>query len=217
VADFGELKALVLRDLERDDLSTDSNANIDDTTIEYYIKRSIDHFKTKQFWFNQRTATTVTIAANSDTASLPNDFISAVIFRVTTNGSQRILTETHYEELETARAISQVINSSAPTLFSIFGEQFEFYPTPTQSISTKLSYIFELTELSADSDSNTWTNDARMMISAKTKEYIYRDRLRNSEAATRAALEVEQELQKLTTRTNKNVAIGMVRIESWLG
>lgn len=215
MVNFGELKGLIARDLERNDLSDDGTAAISEDTVAYYVKAAIDHFKTRQFYFNQRTDT-VGIPSGSGLVALPSDFIEMIMWRITTSGSQRILQQIMYKELEVIRVSSVTVNSTAPDRYAIFAQGLEVFPEPTDTTESRMSYVFELPTLDVDEDTNAWTDDARMLISAKVKEYIYNDRLHNVNMANRSAIEVEKELSKIYARSRKNNAIGLVRIEPWM-
>ncbi len=213
---FGELKALIKRDLAREDLDSDTATNLTDDTITYYVLAAIDHFKPKKLWFNQKVDTSFTITANSDTVDLPSDFIDVVEWRITATGSTQTIRRAPYVQIELARASDDVTNSTAPDVYDIFEEKFQIYPQATSNLTTTLSYIYELSTLSLDTDANEWTRDGRMLISSKAKEYIAANIIKNTGLYNRMQQQVGEEYRRLRDRTVGYQSTGRVHVESLL-
>lgn len=214
MATFGELQELVRRDIERTDISADGNASLADDTIKYYLLAAMEFFQTESFTFNQ-ASTTLSITASSETVALPSDFAQFTSWRITTSGYETELCRINYPEIENMR-VYDTTRYSKPTYFAIYGDNLEVFPTPSSTLSSKFSYIKKTALPSADSDSGAWVNEARMLIAAKAKEYIYTFTLEDVEQAQLATIQVAKELDKLAERNIHHKATGFVRYSSWL-
>lgn len=216
MSDFGTVRALIKRDIQRSDLSTDSNANIDDDTISFYIKAAIDYYSSTMFWFNQKTDTSVAITASQEYATPPTDFVAPILWRITTQGYQRIVEPKSINEIEGYRSSVTSVAASAPYFYALFQKRFEMYPTPTATLATSLSYIYKLPELVDDSDTNEWVDECRLLIANKAQEMIYKSRLHHYERGEMHAGLAAKEYDRLNDRTVKANSTGSARIVSYL-
>lgn len=65
--------------------------------------------------------------------------------------------------------------SGQPVNYSYYNFQLRFYPIPNGVYPVNVLRTFQLAELSGNSDSTIWTNDAEQLIRLTAKQYLYRD------------------------------------------
>jgi len=75
-----------------------------------------------------------------------------------------------------------------PRVFAYFKENIRLYPIPDAVYTITLSYIYRLTALSADGDSNAWTTDAEELIRSGAKRRIALNYLESEVVAARFAV-----------------------------
>lgn len=172
MSDFGTLIQRVLDDLERTDLT--SVASVE-------IKSAIKHYNPKLFFFLECRATLNT-ADGTEYYGLPADFISADSLVITVNNNTRVLTERHYDTIE-EWFVSSSTYKGEPTDFAVYQQQLRLYPIPNGAYSMRLSYKASLTELSANGDSNDWTDRGEELIRSRACKNIAARKLKDMSAA----------------------------------
>lgn len=70
--------------------------------------------------------------------------------------------------------------TSQPVDYAYFAEQFRLYPTPDHAYEVIASRYTRFTNLSADADSNVWTNDAYDLIRSEAKLILAQEVLHDS-------------------------------------
>lgn len=223
MATYGELQEAIKRALVRDtELSSDGTAALADDTIKYYIKRAIDHYKAEALFFNRKSLedATTTIAADSETRTAPTDFVEPITWRITQSGFTTVLRRIKYLEIEHMRVEpGQQIQQTAQ-FYAVEPNAgvftFELFPKSAQSMTTKLSYIFELGALTADGSSNGWTTDGENLIRNKALFYIYSERLQDSGRAAPYQFAADEEFDMLRDRTVDNVGSGIANIDPFM-
>lgn len=200
---FGEIKGLIARNLNRGDLSNDADAAISEDTISYYIKEAIKYYKSERLYFLEALNTSITLVDGQETSSIPSDFVEELIFRLTGPQARR-LCRLNYIELEEYRSQpNQTTVDGIPLYFALYEELFHYWPKPNSNYDTSLSYIKELPELITDSDSNAWTEQASRLIVAKATADIYINRLKSSSRAGDFVSLAKDELNRLISLNNK--------------
>jgi len=216
MSDFGELKEAVKRAIQRTaELSNDGSADLADSTIEYYIKRAIDHYKSRSLKFNQASTTSFPIVATTGTITVPSDFLAPIIWRITQSGFTRTIRRKSYVIIESSRNL--VTSDTTPSIYAFYEGAFEFFPQADIGYTTKLSYVKELTALSADTDTNGWTEDGENLIRNKALAYIYLERLKDSKNGNEYKIASADELSKVSEEHNDVMAVGEVQFDSYLG
>lgn len=155
--------------------------------IKRAILAAVRYYERRRWRFNQ-TATALTTSAGQAFLSLPSDFLVLDSLQVTESGSRIRLEHVPLPELLDYRASSA---TGTPTHFTIYSDRIELFATPTTAQSCPLHYIHSLTELSADTDTNAWTNGVMqdVIVHCATKN-LWASVLRNKdEALVHAELE----------------------------
>jgi hypothetical protein len=128
------------------------------------VKRAINNavkcYENQRWWFNE-TATSTTTTANSSQLGIPSDFLILDRLDLTYSGSRFKLVEDAYDCIAEMNATSA---TGVPTLYNYRGDRFELALTPDSAYTATIYYVHSLPALSADSDSNVWTNEAGNLI-----------------------------------------------------
>ena len=156
------------------------------------ILTAIKHYEREPFWFNQTTGTFPTVAAqelytSADLAAIP-DIIRIDAMMLTSDATKirlRGVDNRHIDDLQDGSVTGE------PELYSRYADKIRFYPIPSAVYTVSVNYIYKLTTLSADSDTNAWTDECEEMIRQAAKRILAADILEDDDKARRCA-ELEQ-------------------------
>ncbi len=174
-----------------DELANDGD--ISTAQINYAIQDSIKLYERRGWWFNQKTATFATVASqeyysSAALADIPNivQIDSATVTDGTVRSPMRAVAFQAIDDCQDGSIIAE------PVLFAAYKENIRLYPIPDRIYTVTLSYVYRLATLSADGDTNAWTEDAEELIRQSAKRRIALNYLASEEVAARcAALERE--------------------------
>lgn len=154
---YGIMQDRIADELHRTDLTSQ---------IQLAIISAIQHYESKQFWFNETRATASTIA-DQEYYELPLDFVEMVSLKLTDNGNIHTLTERTYEYIE--NAMTNTSYTGEPTDFAMYGDLLRLYPIPDAVYTLTISYKKTLADLSATADTNAWMTNGEELIRARAK------------------------------------------------
>ena len=117
-------------------------------------------YEGRRFWFNE-TATTVALVSSQGYLTVPSDFLFLDRLEVTTNGTAYPLRHVNYDAI---RNMNSSNNYGQPTDYAYRGDRFVLGTAPDSAYAATIYYVHSLPVLSADSDSNAWTNEAFNLI-----------------------------------------------------
>lgn len=184
MATYGDMQSTIADEMANDGAITT-------THIQNAIKRAIRHYERRPWWFNQKVATFSTVAGQeyygaSDLADIPY-IVTIDNALITMGGYKYVLNPADYQDLDNEQSGSL---SALPKAYSVYTNQIRLFPKPDAVYTVTLSYIYKLTELSADADTNVWTNDCEEVIRQSAKKRIALDILQANDLAARfSALE----------------------------
>ncbi len=199
------MRSRIADDLNRTDLNTQ---------IDLAINRAIHHYEDMRTWFNETTDTFATVASQQSYGTsdgLASDVLE--IDRVTFTSSS------NYVYTLVPRTIQYIldVNTSGSTYtgdssdWAWFQEKIYLYPTPDAAYTITVYYHQSYSDLSADGDSNDWTNNAEDLIESRAQWWINKRLLKNpGEAASHKEAELDA-LRRLQDRTNRLIATGKIR------
>lgn len=124
------------------------------------IQNSIKCYEAQRYWFNE-TASSTTMTVNSASLGVPSDFLVLDRIEMAYSGTRCALRQEPFDIIREMNATSAV---SVPTHFAYRGNRFEVALMPGSAYATTIYYLHSLPTLSADSDSNAWTNEAANLI-----------------------------------------------------
>jgi len=124
------------------------------------IKNTIKTYEASRFWFNE-AQTAMACSAGQSYISVPSDFLQLDRLEIQYSGAATPLKEASLDVIRTMNVVSA---TSVPTHFTYHGDRFELALIPDSAYPATCFYIKSLPELSADTDSNAWTNEAQNLI-----------------------------------------------------
>jgi len=172
------------------------------------IKSAIQFYERQEFYFNTKTGTFSTVAAQEYYGSAANTDIPSIIkilsANVNSGGYKYPLTGVPFASIEEAQDGARTY---IPETYAYFNGQVRLFPIPNDVYTVTMAYVYRLTELSADADENAWTDDAEELIRQRAKRLIATDVLRDIDMAQAAsALEIEAlNALKKETRLRRSV------------
>jgi hypothetical protein len=207
-----QLQTRICDELGRNDLLV-STLNASVSPVQNAILSAIDQYAHERFWFNTARATATTTApvasVGTPNYALPTDCLELDTVSVTVNGARYPMQAVPWPTIDDLTGVT--VGFGKPLMYAVYDEQIWLYPEPDAAYTLTLSYLQELTALSASSDTNAWTTDAEGLIRTRAKVLLYLETVKNPEAA--ASLEaLEQDLlQKLRAKTGKLISTGRIR------
>lgn len=196
-----------------DDLNrTDLNSQIDKA-----INRAIEFYsKGFRFWFNEKTATFNTVANQfnySSADSIPTDMaeIDYVKLAVASTNNVPLIPRT-YDYIQTANVGNM---TGEPTDYAYYKENFWLYPVPNSALTITVSYAKLYTALSADGDTNDFTEEAEDLIESRAEWWLYSRVIKDYDAAQIAKQAEESALITLQKETTRLTSSGFRRPTSF--
>lgn len=191
---FAQLKAQIADDLSRTDLTTQ---------IEEAVLAAIVDQERTRFYFNERRdAPAFTTVADQELYTSSDDADIATIAHIDNlvmilNGSRRRL----FPETEQWMDEMSGLGTGAPTHYSYLAKRIRLYPIPDAAYSVYMTGQIRLATLSADGDTNAWTEDAKELIRCASKEKIYRQIVHDFARADQMMQQVQYQRQLLTSES----------------
>jgi hypothetical protein len=206
MATYGDMKTRIASEMHREDISTQ---------IAEAILSAVEFYSASRFAGNEARGTITTIAGTkfygTDTASpgtLPSDIAEIDQISLTVSGRTYALDRQPHSLIE---SIDSVSLQATPRDWAWYAGQLRLYPTPNDAYTVTLSYQQILTALSADNDSNFWTNDAEQLIRCRAKRMLCMHVTGDQETANAMFVAEREALSQLKKKTNKLEASGRIR------
>ena len=153
LATYSDLKTSIANWLNRSDLTTEiANDFIVLTEADLNSKLRV-----------RKMITSTSITIDSETESLPTDFLQVRDFFITSGGTKYALKYITPAQMDQIRGSS---TTGMPKTFTILGDNFRFAPIPSSSYTGVINYYKEFTALS---DSNT----SNYILSNHPSIYLY--------------------------------------------
>lgn len=122
---------------------------------------AIRTYEARRFWFNEASTAVATVASQSY-ITVPSDYLfGEERLELTVNGSTAALKRTSFAHV---RDMNMNSTNSQPTHYAYHGDRLELAMVPDAAYTGNLHYIRSLPTLSADADTNAWTNEASSLI-----------------------------------------------------
>ncbi len=141
LATYSDLKTSIANWLNRSDLTTE--------IAEDFIVLAEADFNSKLRIRKMNTSTSITI--DSETESMPSDFLQVRDFFITEGGTKYALKYITPAQMDQIKGSS---TSGMPSTYTILGDNFRFAPTPSGSYTGTLNYYAKFPALSDTNTSN---------------------------------------------------------------
>jgi hypothetical protein len=162
-----------------------ADENLTAAQVNNAILSAIKHHERKPWWFNQKVGTFSTVAdqelyTSSDLSDIPN-MVQIQSLLVTSGSSTkaplRALDNGNIEDMQDGTVTGE------PEYYSRFADKIRLYPIPDAVYTMTASYVYKLTALSADSDTNSWTNECEELTRQAAKRILAADLLHDDDLA----------------------------------
>ncbi|WP_431014562.1 hypothetical protein [Bradyrhizobium pachyrhizi] len=199
-----DLRTRIASDLTRDDLSDQ---------IKSAVLDAIKNYETDRFYFNvTRTKTFATVVGQSaytgaDLAEIPNIIRIEHLFlrdTVSTYDLERLEPD-EFEWLQ-----GNNTGPGKPNVFTYIDGQIMLWPVPIAVYTIRPHMHYRLATLSADGDSNAWTNDAEQLIRAHAKLLLYTNVIEDTDGMQRMQLQIPAYKGKLDYETSARMSTGKI-------
>jgi hypothetical protein len=204
VATYLDMQTRIADELDRSDLTAQ---------IKKAIISAVAHYERRRFYFCETSFTISTVAGqetytSSDAAAIAT---SPNIERL--NGLySNLRTPLTKRDWAWIDDVSSTTTSRArPMAWAYRAETIRLYPIPDAAYTITAYNVPRLTALSADGDSNAWTNDAEELIRSHAKIDLLRNVIRGADMVEEIALQRDQEqgaLAALIRETSSREALG---------
>lgn len=182
--DYAAMRTRILDEFVNESLTT--------AQVNNAIQTAIKHYERRPFYFNQKTGTFPTVAAqeyysSTDLSDIPS--IVSIVAATVTNSTKSKLEPVDFSIMDDTQDGSI---TGPPEMLAVFKQQIRLYPIPDGIYTITMAYIYRFTALSADGDTNAWMVEGEELIRQKAKRILALDILQADDLATRAAsLEAE--------------------------
>lgn len=207
MASYLDMQVRIADELDRGDLTAQ---------IKKAIVSAVKFHERKTFYFTETSFTFATVASQEyyTTADAPAIAASPNIERLNGNyySSRTPLVKRDWQYIDDISVMSTSLGQ--PMDWAYRQLRIRLYPIPDGVYTITAFNVPRLTELSSDSDSNAWTNDAEAMIRARAKWDLVKNVIRGPEMAEEMIGlrdEEEQELVALLAETRRRKATGMIQ------
>lgn len=144
------------------------------------VNRTIRHYNRERYQWNQ-TVTILTAVALTETLPLPADFLTLDRLEYQYNGTDRL--HIIEQDLEVIRQINVAQDVGTPEYYTIYGANFYFANVPDSAYPIYCFYLQKFPDLSADSDTSPWLDNAYDLVVAGAAKLVWATTIRNVSAA----------------------------------
>lgn len=197
---YADLRSRVITETIRDDLADTLSGQLTS-----HIARAIEFYASSRFWFNEGVLSGVCVSGN-EYAAKPSGLRIIDKLSVTIGGLQRPLRALSLVDIDTLAIVN---TSGQPTDYAETGDQVRLWPKPNSAYALSFVGIVDLSALSADGDSNAWTNQGFDLITARTKYTLFRGQFYDGAKAQAAQAEEADALAKLRGETARRLSTGV--------
>ena len=210
---------VLLRNRISDDVRSVSTAASSDISsqIAAEVLSAVAFYAREPFYFNTKTNTFSTVAnqeyySSSDLADIAT-LVKIFTMTVTQNSIKMPVKPISFADVDDAQT-GQVI--ARPTYYAYFKQNIRLYPIPDAVYTMTMAYVYKLTALSADGDSNAWTTDAEELIRARASRRLYENVVRNTGRAEIARMQEAEALAALKRETRMRTSPAILRVDQAL-
>lgn len=199
MATLSTLRSNIADQIDRTDLNTQ---------IDLAINRAVEHYGANKFWFNEAASTFTTVAdqLSYGTADGVSTAVAGIeVAQVTVNTIKFPLYKKTYDFIT---LINTDDYTGYPEYWAYFDEKMHLYPTPDSTYTVSISYIKKYDTLTADGDTNDFTDNAEDLLESRARWWLYKRILHDRERAVEAKEDEMDAFNNLTSLTDKRVDTG---------
>lgn len=187
------------------------------TQVNYAIADAIKKYERRPFWFNQAISTFSTVSNQEYYTSVDLADISTMVqivsMTVTNSSVKGPVRAVSYQDIDDLQDGSVI---SIPRMFAYFTESIRLYPIPDAVYTVTISFIERFAALSADADTNAWTNEAEDLIRAAAKRFVAINYFHADDIAARVGVLEAEALGSLMAEDRRRRPNTTLRVPSML-
>lgn len=194
------------------------NTAVSIADVQAAINQSIDYWKFRRFWFNEVNDQAV-MTAGDNSFPYPDDFLVPVVqnggfYMLFGNGKIPLI---KIDEVQ-MDSYYQVNGVGLPRWYARMGDsEYQCYPTPDQNYVVGRHYLKDYVDLSADEDTNDFTDNATRLIELWAIANLVSELRQDTPGTGDYYRNVAQdEYRNLRVLTNKKNAAGQLQTFSQL-
>lgn len=189
MATYLDMQTRIADELDRQDLTSQ---------IKLAIQTAIAYYQRRNFYFTKTSFTFSTVVAREYYTSSDNAAIATSpdidILNININSGRLQLVRQEFDYIDSISYLATA--TGMPTIWAYRAAQIRLYPIPSQIWTITAFNTPRLTALSADSDTNVWTNDAECLIRTRAKMDLIVNVIRGTDMADELALLRAQEMEE---------------------
>lgn len=199
------MQARIANEIDDDDLGDE---------ITSAIQSAIKHHERRRFYFNQKTFTFPTVAAQeyyaaADAADIAT-FLEVQTQYLTSGGIRYPINVTSFEAIDESQNGTV---TGRPTNWAFFGQKFRLYPIPDAVYTVTVAGHYRLATITDPALGNAWFDDAEELIRQRAKRIIAMDITKEiSDAQAAQALE-DMALEALLYETQLRRGRQLLRVD----
>jgi len=204
--DYGSMQSRIADELARSDLTTQ---------IALAIQTAIKRHERERFYFNTKTGTFSTVAAQEYYAAAANSDIPNISkierAKVTVDGYKYDLVASTFDSIDDEQ---DGTITGDPTHFAYFAQQVRLYPIPNAIRTVTMAYVYRLSSLSDSADANAWMTDGEELIRQTAKGIVAADVISDEAMMMRAGALESGARGRLLAETRKRITIDRMSLDS---
>lgn len=211
MADLQTIRNAVARKVQDPDMT----GSLTSTIVDYEINRSIRYYEKYRFNFNEDLST-ITLTANTQVVpDIPSDLSSPLYV----NGLMLIDSQV---KISLKKLLPDDFfnrdddQTGRPYFWTYRDGQFLLLPTPDQAYSLKFRYLKSYADLSGDTDTNDFTDNAEDLIMLHTVKNLYAEDKQDPESASYYQALEDKELASIMEKSNGYNSTGFLTNNSIL-
>jgi hypothetical protein len=189
------------------------NESVTVAQIKAAIITAISNYENNQFYFNQKVGTFPTVISQeyygaAALADIPN-ILRIRASNITIPGLKVQLNPVDFAEIDMQQTGAYL---GRPVAYASFQQQLRLYPIPDAVYVVQLAYVYKFATLSADADTNAWTNDGEELIRQAAKRRLAQDTFYSDKIAARAEKLENEAFEGLRAETRQRLPNSMLYV-----
>lgn len=149
------------------------------TQVKKAVNTTIRHYNRERFQWNS-TATVLAAVAGQQTIPLPSDFILMDRLEYVWNSTALEVKE---QDFDLIRRVNCDLSQGVPQFYAVYGDNIYFANVPDSAYPINCYYVCKYPDLSADSDTSPWLDNAYDLVVAGAAKLVWARTIRNVSAA----------------------------------
>lgn len=210
MATLAQIRSRISRKLQ-DPNNTANSASV----VNEEINRAIRYYQRYNFGFNEELSNLVTVAGTQRLSGLPSSFV-----RELDEGGLILIDDQVKIELQKLHPANlserDDDQTGRPYFYTYRDQSYDLLPTPNEEYTVQFRYLKKYTELSADLDTNDFTDNAEDLLVLHVLAKMYAEDKQDAQLGAYYEGLRKEELGALRDDTNARIGAGYIESHSIL-